>query len=88
VPADWFKEISEKVMHVRIWPPTRSQRLSDAHKAILHIREHLECADWCRGTSQKVMHARIWPQPAAGTVEMATRPFSTSVNFKLADGGE
>jgi hypothetical protein len=46
----------------------------------------LECADWCRETSQKVMHARIWPQPAAGTLGMATTPFSTSVNFKLADG--
>ena len=44
--------------------------------------------DWCRETSQKVMYARIWPQPAAGTLEMATRPFGTSANFKPADGDE
>ena len=45
-------------------------------------------ADWSRETSQKVMYARIWPQPAAGTLDMATRPFGTSANFKPADGDE
>ena len=32
-------------MYVRIWAPTRSQHLGDGHKAIRHIREHLECAE-------------------------------------------
>jgi hypothetical protein len=38
-------------------------------------------ADWCKETSQKVMHARIWPQPAARTLEIATRSFGASANF-------
>jgi hypothetical protein len=42
-------------------------------------------ADWSRETSQKAMYARVWPQPAADTLEMATRPFGTSANFQPAD---
>ena len=31
-------------------------------------------------------YAKICPHPAAGTLEMAAKPFGTSANFKPAEG--
>merc|ERR1719191_631024 len=43
-------------------------------------------ADWSCESSQKAQYATICPQPAAGTLEMAARPFGMSANFTPADG--
>jgi len=43
-------------------------------------------ADWSCDSSQKAAYATIWPQPAAGTFEMAARPFGMSANLSPADG--
>jgi len=43
-------------------------------------------ADWSWEISQYAQYATICAQPAAGTLEMAPRPFGMSANFTSVDG--
>merc|ERR1719277_637137 len=43
-------------------------------------------ADWSCESSQKAQKATICPQPAAGTLEMAARPFGMSANLRPTEG--